>query len=62
VIRIAPLSARARARASVVADQSPEQANAGAVETSPLILASRLISAQGGQVGIDDGALTLRVG
>jgi hypothetical protein len=62
VIRIAPLSARARARASVAADASPEQANAGAVESSPLILASRLISAQGGQVGIDDGALTLRVG
>jgi signal transduction histidine kinase len=61
VIRIAPVSTGARARASVPADVRPDQ-DGEPVASAPLILASHLISAQGGQVGIDDGALTLRVG
>jgi hypothetical protein len=45
----------------VPADVRPDQDGEPAA-SAPLILASHLISAQGGQVGIDDGALTLRVG
>jgi two-component system sensor histidine kinase AtoS len=62
VIRIAPVSASARARASTPADAGPGEADGASGESSPLILASRLISAQGGEVGLDDGALMLRVG
>ena len=62
LIRIAPVSAGARARAAVSPGAGPEHNNGGPNESSPLILASRLISAQGGQVGLDGGALTLRVG
>ena len=48
VIRIAPVS--------TTGSEAP------AADAAPLILASRLISAQGGEVAIDGGALTVRVG
>jgi signal transduction histidine kinase len=60
LIRIAPVSSAARAAAPV--DVQSNGSLPDGAERSTLILASRLISAQGGEVGIDDGALVLRVG
>ena len=64
VIRIAPVSngAKARASASVPVDVGADDNEAPSADVAPLILASRLISAQGGEVAVDGGALTLRVG
>ena len=61
-IRIEPASSTLDGPAStVLADQSTSE-NGAATDATPLILASRLISAQGGEVAIDQGALTVRVG
>jgi len=64
VIRIAPVSrsAKARASASAPADVGSREGSVVSAETAPLILAARLISAQGGDVAVDGAALTLRVG
>lgn len=63
VIRIAPVSisakARATASAAVEIRGNRESISGDAV---PLILASRLISAQVGEVTVDQEALTLRIG
>jgi signal transduction histidine kinase len=62
-IRIAPASGRSQtATATVPADVGTPANGSSPVDATPLILASRLISAQGGVVTIDDGALTVRVG
>lgn len=57
LIRIAPLTAESRASTEL-----PATANRGAADASPLILARRLIAAQGGEVAVDDGSLMVRVG
>lgn len=64
VIRIAPVSSSAMARASLTVPDDVSAKDGGPVsaDAAPLILASRLISVQGGEVAIDGGALTLRVG
>jgi signal transduction histidine kinase len=62
-IRIAPASGRSQTATSTVpADVGTPANGSSPVDATPLILASRLISAQGGVVTIDDGALTVRVG
>jgi K+-sensing histidine kinase KdpD len=65
IIRIAPASDVAKSlSASTTTTEVPpraEERRRGAT-LSALILASRLIAAQGGTVGIDDGALTVRIG
>jgi signal transduction histidine kinase len=62
-IRIAPASGTSHTPASKVpVDVGAPEDEFPRADTTPLILASRLISAQGGAVSIDDGALTVRVG
>jgi light-regulated signal transduction histidine kinase (bacteriophytochrome) len=64
LIRIAPLSTNAKARSSapVTTDVLVAEKEAAPADAAPLILASRLISAHGGEVTVDDGALTVRIG
>ena len=59
VIRIAPLTAESRATAETPSASNHDR---GTADASPLILATRLIAAQGGEVEVDDGALLVRVG
>lgn len=62
-IRIAPASTTLeRSSSTVPGDLSTPENGASQTDATPLILASRLISAQGGAVAIDEGALTVRVG
>ena len=62
-IRIAPASSTLEGSSSTVpADRSMPENGSTRIDATPLILASRLISAQGGEVAIDQGALTVRVG
>ncbi|HEY2854250.1 MAG TPA: hypothetical protein VGJ18_15455 [Gemmatimonadaceae bacterium] len=55
VIRIAPMTAQLGAGVA-------NGGNGGRHEASPLILAQRLIAAQGGEVTVEEGGLTVRVG
>lgn len=65
VIRVSPASNAIRARAAAVraatggADAESEQS---APDSGPLILASRLITAQGGELAVDGDCLVLRIG
>lgn len=65
IIRIAPASKAANlliassAATQPTSDAQPAPADAA---TAALILASRLIAAQGGAIGVDDGALAMRIG
>lgn len=62
-IRIAPVNRGSPTAAPrVPADVGTPENGSSPVDATPLILASRLISAQGGVVTFDDGALTVRVG
>jgi hypothetical protein len=64
IIRIAPASDVARSLPTSTTTDVPSGAEERTRGTtlSALILASRLIAAQGGAVGVDDGALTVRIG
>lgn len=56
-LQISTVRAGSRAEIRIVPASGPARADA-----APLILASRLIAAQGGEVAVDEAALTLRVG
>jgi hypothetical protein len=65
IIGIAPASKVAKLLvASSAATQPPSEAQPAPADaaTSALILASRLIAAQGGTIGVDDGVLAVRIG